>query len=174
MLTRNTCLAAIALLSLTSLVGCGNSTQEALAFNQKIVSANQKLSAAGQEFGQSVGRAVAGGPAEAAQSRQLYNKARQAVKDVKAEMQSVQVPSSNAARALYEAHQKFLDSQEHMIDKDFGELVKVLEDSKMDKSEKAQKIEAVITRAGKVEQSDLETLKAAQRTFAQEYNLKVQ
>jgi hypothetical protein len=171
---RITGAAALALLSLTSLVGCGPSTQELAAFNQKIVTANQRLATVGQEFGESVGRAITGGPADAAQSRQLYNKARQTVKDVKAEMQTLQVPPSNSARGLYDAYQKFLDSQERMMEKDFGEIVKLLEDSKMNQVEKAQKIEAIADRDGKVEQTDLTALKAAQQVFAQESNLKLQ
>ncbi len=55
-----------------------------------------------------------------------------------------------------------------------NEVMKLLEDSKLDKKEKAQKVTAVLTRIGSAEQADLDALKNAQRKFAQEYNLTLQ
>ncbi len=167
-------MAALALLPLLALAGCGNSTKDAVAFNQSLLSANQKLQAAGREFGEGVGRAMAGGAGDVAQLRQSYDKTRQVVQQVKADMQSVQVPSSQSAQDLYDAHQKFLQGQERMIEKDLGEVMKLLENSKLDKKERAQKVTAILTRIGSAEQADLDALKNAQRKFAQEYNLTLQ
>jgi hypothetical protein len=171
---RTTGVAALALLPLVAFVGCGSSTKEAVAFNQTIVTANQRLASVGQEFGEAIGRALAGGPADVAQVKQLYDKTKQVVQQVKAEMQSVQVPPSNAAQTLYDADQKFLQGQERMIEKDFGEVVKLLENSELDKAERAQKVAAIFARVEKAEQADLAALKAAQKGFAQEYNLTLQ
>jgi hypothetical protein len=170
---RTVGVAALALLPLLALAGCGNSTKDALTFNESIVSANQKLEAAGKEFIESVVRATRGDPEDVAQARKLYEKARQVMQQVKADMQSVHVPPSKSAQDLYDAHQKFLQAEEQMIDKDLGEAVKLLEDSKLSQIEKAQKVVAVFKRVGNTEQADLDALKKAQRTFAQDYNMTI-
>jgi aromatic ring hydroxylase len=171
---RTTGVAALALLPLAALAGCNGSTKDALAFNQAIVNANQKLASAGQELGQAIGRAAAGGPAEIAQAKQLYDQTKQVMQQVKADIQAVHVPSSSTAQALHDADQKFLQGQERIIEKDFAEVIKLLEDTKMDKGERAQKLAAIFSKVGNTEQTDLASLRTAQRDFAKEYNLTLQ
>jgi hypothetical protein len=144
-----------------------------MTFNESIISANSKLEAAGKDFGEAVVRAAKGGPQDVTQARQFYEKARQVMQQVKSDMQSLHVPPSKSAQDLYDAHQKFLQVEEHMIDKDLGEAVKLLEDSKLNQMERAQKVVAIFQRLGNSEQADLDAVKRAQRAFAQDYNLTI-
>ena len=167
-------LASLTLLPLLAVAGCGNSRKDALAFNEALVNANRKLELPAKEFLESLPRAITGGPADAAQVKQLYEKTRQAMQQVKADMESVHVPSSQSAQALYEAHQKYLQGEERLIEKDFAEVVKLLENSKLGAAEKAQKVNEILVRGGTTEQADLAVLKSAQRNFAQDNHLTLQ
>ena len=142
-------------------------------FNEAMVGTNQKLEAAGTELGTAIGLAINGGPQELANAKEKYAKTVRVVQQVKADMQTLKVPSSKSAQTLYEAHQKFLQGQERMIQDDFGEILKTLEDPALDKTAKTQKLQAIFKRVEQAAQDDLIPLQNAQKEFARENNLNV-
>lgn len=168
---QGACPFLLALLPALTLSGCGGLTSGALQFNEKIVQGNQKLEKAGQEFGEALGAALQGGPTEIAEARRLYDVACQTLRTVQSDTRSLQVPSSQAARNLYAAYQRFLEGQERMVLQDMGEVMKLLEDSALNEQEKAQRIVPILTQIQTTETTDLATLKSLQQAFAKEYNI---
>jgi hypothetical protein len=144
---------------------------EAKQFNDALVNANKRLENAGRDFGLAVGPAVAGNEVNLFQVRRTYNQLVQTLNEVKADMRALKVPPSQSARAFYDAHQRALAGQEQMVQNDLGEIVRLVEDPRMNKAARAQRIQEIMQRSTKREQEDLEPLRTAQREFAREYNL---
>jgi len=152
------------------LSGCGN---QAVNFNNSIAKANQKLAAAGLEFGQKVKDALSGQPGKIREVKSSYQNVLKVLDGVKADMKALSVPSSASAKKLYDAHQRFLKGQEEGA-KQFGEIVKILENNTLNAGDKQAKISQIITQIGALEQKDLVELQSAQREFAKEHNIRLE
>lgn len=161
----------LALLSSLTLTGCGRSTRVAQAFNQAIVAGNQTLEKADQDFGEALGTALRGGPADVATARRLYEVACQALRTVQSDARSLRVPPSQAARDLYDAYQGYLAGEERMLLQDLGEVMSLLENTRLDDGERTRRVAEILTRMEGTEASDLAKLIAAQQTFAREYDV---
>lgn len=171
---QGVCSCRLVLLTALTLSGCGGLASGALEFNEKIVAGNQKLEKAGREFGEAIGAALRGGPTEIAEARRLYDVACQTLRTVQSDTRSLRVPSSQAARDLYDGYQNFLEGQERLVLQDLGEVMNLLEDSSLNEQEKAERIAPILTRIQSTETSDLATLSSLQQEFATEYGIKLQ
>ena len=104
--------------------------------------------------------------------KKSHAKAVQTVKDLKAETSVLQVPSSKSALDLYRVFQRFLTHEERMIQADFAEIVRIVEDPEMHIFEKVARIGQLSKQIERDEEAVMAPLRNAQQAFAQEHNLK--
>jgi hypothetical protein len=141
-----------------------------VTFNDKLVSSNKVLEAAGKKFGEAV---RSGTPRDVDAT---YANLQATLKNVREETKALEVPLGRSARALYDAEQTFLDGQERIIQKDFAEIVQIVKkhdmtDQKTHIRDRQREIKPILARAAKQEQADLAPLQEAWRAFAAEHNI---
>lgn len=162
--------AILGALCLLLIAGCQRGPLE---FNNKIAKANKRLAEEGEAFGKAAQAAINGGPSSIADLKQEHQNLLNAITEVKKDMAALSVPTSESAKKLYAAHQKFLAGQEKMINNEFAEIVRVCENKSLSDVAKQSKVLQIVTRVQKVEQADLLPLQAAQREFAKEHNVRL-
>jgi hypothetical protein len=158
--------------SLFALSGCGQG-KEAVKFNDSIVNALQRLGPAGEKFGLAVQPALTGGKAELEEVRRAHKSAKDTVASIKEDGKTWKVPDRPSAKALYAAYENLMATQEECINKDFAEIVTILEDEKAPVQVKAQKIDQVTKRLEPREKAAMSELDAKQKAFAKDFNIKL-
>jgi hypothetical protein len=152
------------------LSGCGG---PAVKFNNAIAMANKKLADVGQEFGVAVGEVLAGQQSSMTKVKASYDKLKKTMSDVKAEMKNLTIPSSASAQKLYDSHQRFLKGEEEFVTM-FGQVVQILEDSKLNANTKRTKVEQILSQVAAKEKPLLADLQSTQREFAKENNIRLE
>jgi hypothetical protein len=155
---------------LLMLSGCGG---PALKFNNAIAGANKKMADVGMEFGKAVGEVLSGQETSLPKAKAAHEKWVKTLSDVKAEMKTLTVPSSASGKKLYETHQRFLQVQEEFSGM-FGEIVRILEDKKLDAKTKQVRVQQILSQIEPKESPVLAELQNAQREFAKENNFRLE
>jgi hypothetical protein len=162
-------LRAFAYVSLSGLLlaasGCGRSS---LSFNNALSEANQRIAGAVEPCGEAAFAAMDGDPAAVARFKAADQNLRKVMADVKAEMQAVEVPDSPTARRLYEAHQRYLRGHEEIVNNQFVEISRMIEDASMAPEAKGQRFLELVQQIEQIESRDLVPLQQIQREYASE------
>jgi hypothetical protein len=147
--------------------------QQALAFNQAIAGANQRLATGGMNFGLALRPLTQGREADLIQVRRAYEDLKQAVQQVQGEVNALTVPPTASARRFYEAEQEFLKAEEKMVQGNAAEMVRVAENRRLPVRQRAARVQQIFQAMAQDEQRDLQTLQAAQQVFARENNIRL-
>jgi predicted Zn finger-like uncharacterized protein len=148
----------------------GNPQGAAVAFNEKIVAANKRLEAAGQQFGQALQTCLAQEGRNTQPVRVQYQNTQNVVNAIRGEMTAWPVPNNAAAKNLQQGYQRFLQSQDEGV-KTIGQVVTVLENGALTPAQKNQQIKQLLGTLDAAEQTKLAELQNLQREFARENNI---
>ena len=159
------------LFCLVAVAGCGRSN---IAFNNALSEANQRIAKSGEAWSNHLEGALSGDPAAIQRMKAAEQDLRNVLADVKADMQALQVPDSPTAKRLYDAHQKFLAGQDEILNNEFAEITRLIEDQETPQHEKVQRFIALAQSAEARENQDLLELQQIQREFAQENGFRLQ
>ena len=151
--------------SLVAVTGCGKSS---VTFNNSLSEANQRIAKAGEAWGLAAAEAIDGDPSSIQRFKAAQQSLQTVLADVKADMQALQVPDSPTAKRLYEAHQQFLRGQEEIMNNQFAEIGRLVEDTSVAPEAKAQRFMELAMQAEQIESRDLVPLQQVQRQFASE------
>ncbi len=150
---------------------------EAVKFNDALVRINKQLSADVSGYGQAIGAALNAKPEESAdayaEAKKAHEELLKEAANAKAELKKVKVHPSKSGMEFYQAHQKFLDGQEKVFQKEFAEIVEIVTDKDQKPEDKQTKIRAILTKVKMAEKTELAELLKAQKAFAVEHKLPV-
>jgi hypothetical protein len=159
------------LFCLVAVAGCGRSN---ISFNNALSEANQRIAKGGEAWANAAVEAMEGDPAAVQRFKAAEQDLRKVLADVNADMKALQVPDSPTAKRLYDAHQKFLQGQDEIINNQFAEIGRLIEDQSTPQEAKLQKFVELAQAAEARENQDLVVLQQVQREFAQENGFKLQ
>jgi hypothetical protein len=159
------------LFCLVAVAGCGRSN---ISFNNALSEANQRIAKGGEAWANAAVAAMEGDAAAVQRFKSAEQDLRKVLADVKSDMQALKVPDSPTAKRLYDAHQKFLQGQDEIINNQFAEIGRLIEDPDTPQMAKMQKFVELAQSAEARENQDLVVLQQVQREFAQENGFRLQ
>ncbi len=124
-------------LTVLFLPGCDK--DEALQLNDNIVKASGRLDATFRAFARAVQPAIEEKSVKMDEVRRAYKNCQDTVESIKTEATTWKVPAGEGAKKLMDCHNDLMAVEEDVI-KDYGEIIKILEDKNLSKSRKADKI----------------------------------
>jgi len=154
---------AIGLLALTS---CGPGKQEALNFNETLVGTNKRLTDAGHRVGTAIGAHLQGTSADTTELKAARDNMNTVMSQIRQEMSVLKVPEVEDAQAFYDAHQKYLETQE----KTLAKIAKLVNDMLANSITKEQII-ATVQEFSKGDEQDLIALQTTQKAFAAKHGI---
>ncbi len=156
--------------TLAILPGCGS--KEAVTFNDNLVRSLQRLSSAGQNFGESIKPVLQGQNPNVQEVRRTQKEAADVLASVKADMKTWSIPPRESAQNLYQSFANVMTIQEEAIGH-FGEIVKICEDPKKSNQMRADQISQTIRKFEDHEKVAIMDLQAKQKVFAKDHNIKL-
>lgn len=164
----------ILLASLVLASGCGTSPrEEALTYHAAISDATGLVENADLEFMRSLLPVVRGEKGDPAAVRAAYDGVKQAIAQAKEKVANASAPDTTSARALTEAHRRFIERHEKWLASDFDAALKAAEDQKLEVAPRAGRVRDLFVRLQDAEYDDFQALRTAQAAFAKEHSLVV-
>jgi hypothetical protein len=152
--TLGTCLCGM-------LLACGMSSRgEAIAFNDSLVKASKKSDDALRTLSDRAKTAATGDPVQIAAFKKAAMETKQTVAAARAEAKAVKVLSKQSAKDFYDAEVKYFDMREQSIE-DFSEMIRLIEDKKMDPFVRSQKLMDIAKKTDAEELRVVNLLRAA-------------
>lgn len=148
-----------------ALIGC--SVTEGREYNDKVAKGNRRIAKEAQNLRQKIGLLEQDQPANVKEVKQAHSTLVQTVKAVKVEADAWDAPAIKEAKELRTAYSQFLDGQEAIANKEFAEIIKIVENPKMLNKQKWFAIQKLLARIEQLEKPDRDALQAAQRAYAQ-------
>jgi hypothetical protein len=141
--------------------------QAAVAYNDKLVSADQRLTNADQQFYNAVNQWMDGQDARSVRSS--YEQLQQQCKATAAEVQTWSVPGSNSAKNLHAGFVRYLETRQKDGLK-LAEVPKILENHGLSIDQKDQKVNAILQQYESAMVAANSQLARLQQEFAREHS----
>jgi hypothetical protein len=136
---------------------------EAMAFNNAISKTTKDLEKLGKDFGQ----ALAQNKGNPAKLKELHDGVIADASKLIKKARALKVPDLEQAKEFHRAFVEYLDAEEKVLKKDFGEVINLL--AKQDNAG----LQAVVRRMGEYENTYVNKLKDAQQKFAKAHNFTI-
>lgn len=154
------------------LQGKGEDTAQAIQFNDRLVLLQKKLVPATEKFGTALTPALERGrPEDITKLKTARSEFLKAVTAIQAELKSLKVPPTNSAQAFYAALQHWLRAYEVLGQKEFAEVIRLIEDRQLNQAVRLTKVKEIGARMDRVEQEEQAAVLAAQKAFAKEHRI---
>jgi hypothetical protein len=162
-------------LVVVALAGC---SRQAIDYNNQVAAIHARLGTAVEEFGRVLRPAVDQGLAPSAEEfAAAAERLRGELTSAEDRSAAIRVPRLPQADKLYEAHQAFLAWERTRLEDEVAKIKQFLDESRAAKTFNAQSAHAAISNRLATlraeEQRQLQTLHAAQRSFAEANGLKL-
>ena len=160
-------------LSLTVLAGCGkskaNEELERRKFSDAIASADSQLTETKRNFISVLKPFRDDQPGNKAELRKAYEQFQKVLNEATSGMASLTIPPSADCQELAKAFQRFLATEEKVVVKEFGEIVRLVETAQ-DKLDIVAKLEIVgaLKRSTEAEAPDRQAMRKAAQEFDKE------
>jgi hypothetical protein len=152
----------VALPCLLAPLGCVPT--EAVKYNNDIVGVTRELETAGKQFGEKL-RANQG---NAAKAQEIYAETLKQGSATIKRGKALTPPNTPEGKALHQALQSYLESQDQIIRVDFANIARYIGQNKM------SAIMPIVNAAQQLEQAKVQQLKTAQQAFAKANNITLQ
>src|SRR5262249_52025481 len=155
---------------LLPLAGCRNRVKS-MEFDDFMVRSNRKLAKAALEFKKTLPGET--GALDPVATRNAYDKLKDAMAEIRKDMQETVGPRGVRGDAMRKAYTSFLDGQESLINNEFKDIVGLVEDRDINPTERSLKIAVLLTKISIADAAALNDLKATNKTFAEYYLMKI-
>jgi hypothetical protein len=167
----------VLLAALVLLPGCGGPPPSRVQFNENFADRNTKLYKAGRAFRKSLDPLLKENRKPILSDvKKARDDAKDAYEEVSTEFRASRLPRKQGnASAMFDAYKDFLDTEEEIINKDFDQIIKVLENDKEFQAldEKKNAIEDIIDAIETKESKKLKAFRTEQESYAKAFNFQV-
>jgi hypothetical protein len=151
--------------------GWSQEGKEAVGFHQKLTAAQQKVSAALNDFGAAIRPLSDGKEVDPMKVRQAAEAYRKSFREFGELLESLRVPNSPAARELAAAYKQWVNFYEKTLDENLDEMIRVVCDTGMSHSERTAKLGAILQKFGDKEKAVQQALNAALTNYTKHYQI---
>jgi hypothetical protein len=156
------------------IIGLVNSvaSNAALAYNEQLVAASQRLDRAGKQFGLAVNESLRFENANVEKLRAEHQRMLNEVKSIQNDSRSWKPPSSKSGQDLAKGFDQFLVTQEQSVAK-LGEIIPIVAERGLTQQDRAQRVLEVIRVIQAREGNALNNLRQLQQAMAKEHNFQI-